>query len=102
MGCQRLLASPIPPTYSRHLSRALCIWLLILPFGLVGSGLHMFAVTASTAFVSYTIIGIDEIGMEIENPFPLLPLQQLAAAVQQDVASHLLSPERGLPKVPLG
>lgn len=92
-GCERLFASPIPPTYSRHLSRIMCMYLILLPFALVFSTPSLGAVVASSTLVSYVLIGIDEIGMEIENPFQLLPLQQLCGALQTVVGEHLLLPD---------
>jgi predicted membrane chloride channel (bestrophin family) len=50
-------------------------------------------VVVSTILVSYGLIGLDEIGMEIEHPFPLLPLQQLAGAVQNSVGMQFLDHE---------
>lgn len=91
--CERILASPIPPTYSRHLSRVLSIWLAMLPFGLIGSGIPVLGVALSTAFISYVLVGLDELTMEIENCFALLPLQQLAGAVQSSVGMQLLGHE---------
>ena len=34
---------------------------------------------------SYVVLGIDEIGVEIEEPFAILPLQALCEAVRRDV-----------------
>lgn len=91
--CERILASPIPPTYSRHLSRVLTIFLAMLPIGLVGSGIPTVGTIFASAFMSYTLVGIDEIGMEIEHPFSLLPMQQLAAAAQKGVGMQLIDHE---------
>ena len=55
---ERLLASPIPPTYSRHLSRVLSIWLAMLPIGLIGSGIPVLGVIISCAFTSYVLVGL--------------------------------------------
>ena len=90
-GNERLFSSPIPPTYSRHLSRVISLWLLLLPVSLVvNGGLG----TSATAFVvsiaTYVFVGVDEVGMEIENVFQLLPLQQLAAVTQRDVQNQFL------------
>jgi len=89
-GCERLLSSPIPPTYSRHLSRIMVMYLALLPIALVGSGVPTFGSAIASALVSYVIIGVDEIGMELENPFPLLPLQQLCSALQNVVGEQIL------------
>jgi putative membrane protein len=88
--CQRLLTSPIPPTYSRHLSRIMVMYLFLLPFALVAGGTPSMGTAVASALVSYVIIGIDEIGMEMENPFPLLPLQQLSSNLQNVVGQQLL------------
>jgi predicted membrane chloride channel (bestrophin family) len=84
-ACQRLFSSPIPPTYSRHLSRVISLWIFFLPVSLIAAALPPLGVTLATTCAAYVIIGIDEVGMEIENSFQLLPLQQLCWAVQTDV-----------------
>ena len=83
--CERLFGSPIPPTYTRHLSRVMSLWLLLLPVSLVTSIGPTATTVITTALAAYVFVGLDEVGMEIENVFQLLPLQQLAAAVQKDV-----------------
>lgn len=93
--CQRLWTSPIPPTYSRHLSRIMVMYLLLLPWAMIanlGPTRHLlpWIVGWTSALVSYVLIGVDEIGNEIENPFPLLPLQQLSANLQNVVGAHFL------------
>ena len=83
--CERLFGSPIPPTYTRHLSRVMSLWLLLLPVSLVSSIGATATTVITTTLAAYVFVGLDEVGMEIENVFQLLPLQQLAAAVQKDV-----------------
>ena len=90
-GCERLLGSPIPPTYSRHLSRIMCLFLAILPLSSVASGMPSLGSMLASAIVSYVLIGVDEIGMEVENPFPLLPLQQMSAGLQNLVGETMTS-----------
>ena len=43
----------------------------------------------ATLLASYVLIGVDEIGVELSHPFPFLPLQQLATAVQRDVGAAI-------------
>ena len=38
--CSRLVTFPVPPSYHRHGSRALILWLGSLPFVLEGLGCH--------------------------------------------------------------
>lgn len=82
--CERLYGSPIPPTYTRHLSRVMSLWLLLLPVSLVTTIGPTSTAIITTTLAAYVFVGLDEVGMEIENCFQLLPLQQLAAAVQKD------------------
>ena len=81
-GYEWLLSSPIPPMYSRHILRIIVLYLVILPVGLVAYGITTLRVIVASSLVSYILTGIDEIGMDIENSFPLFPLQQLVAATQ--------------------
>ena len=83
--CNRILTSPIPPTYTRHTSRILVLYLSILPIALVGMGIGRLGTTVTVACASYIIIGVDEIGLEIENPFPLMPLFGLSKGIQNEV-----------------
>jgi putative membrane protein len=66
-GCERILKTPIPPAYSIHLKQLLLLYCLTLPFQIV-SALHWWT-SPIVAIVSFTIFGIEEIGIEIENPF---------------------------------
>jgi len=98
-GCERLFASPIPPTYSRHLSRVLCMWLFLMPISLIGSGLSTAGVVMATTVASYVTIGLDEVAMEIEAQHEMLPLQQLAGAVQNDVRAQFVQDGGEMPSV---
>jgi len=90
-ACERLFGSPIPPTYTRHLSRVMSLWILLMPMSLISSGLAPAGVAFATTIAAYVFVGLDEVGMEIENVFQLLPLQQLAAATQNDVREQFIS-----------
>lgn len=67
IGCQRILDTPIPIAYSIHLKQLLLLYCLTLPFQFVNQlGLW----TGPIVFlVSIALLGIEAIGMEIENPF---------------------------------
>jgi predicted membrane chloride channel (bestrophin family) len=39
-------------------------------------------------FLSYIFVGIDEIGVEVENPFPLLPMFTLSSILKEKVADQ--------------
>ena len=89
-GCSRLFTSPIPPMYSRHLSRVMTMWLFLTPMSLIASGLPTTGVALATTASAYVLIGLDEVGMEIEGAFKLLPLQQLCGITQNDVRDAFL------------
>lgn len=88
--CKRIKASPIPPTFTRMTSRVLCMFLCFLPLALVSTpGLKSpLAIFVIVTFLSYIFVGIDEISVEVENPFPLLPLFSLSSTLEQKVVDQ--------------
>jgi len=75
---ERLLTSPVPLFYSRHLARFLSIWLILLPLGLYdsfSSSWNHLALIPATAVISTMLFGIEEIGTQLEEPFTVLPMQ---------------------------
>jgi putative membrane protein len=66
-GCERILKTPMPMAYAIHLKQLLLLYCLSLPFQMVGQlGWWTGPVVA---LISFTLFGIEEIGIEIENPF---------------------------------
>ena len=64
-SCERLVQTPVPLNYARHTSRFLTLWCLTLPISLVETmGLLVVPVTA---FVTWCLFGIQEIGLFIEH-----------------------------------
>jgi ion channel-forming bestrophin family protein len=66
-ACERILKTPMPMAYAIHLKQLLLIYCLLLPFQLVGE--IGFWTGPIVGLVSFTLFGIEEIGIEIENPF---------------------------------
>jgi len=64
--CERIMRTPLPMTYSRHSSRFLFVWINALPFALYGS--FGWGCIAVTVLISALLLGIDEIGVQIEEP----------------------------------
>jgi predicted membrane chloride channel (bestrophin family) len=62
-------------------------------------GLSTLGISIATAVGTYVLVGIDEVGMEIENVFQMLPLQQLAGAVQNDVRDQFIPKQGEMPRV---
>ena len=67
-SCEKILRTPLPWTYSRHTSRFLTLWMGTLPLALVGT-LDRWLVMAIVIAASYCMLGIEEIGHLIEQPF---------------------------------
>jgi predicted membrane chloride channel (bestrophin family) len=83
-ACERIIATPIPLSFSRHTARSLVIWLLTLPFVLVPM---MGWLSVPCIFtLAYLVLGIDEIGIQIEEPFATLPLTPLCATIERDMS----------------
>lgn len=87
---KRMFGNPLPPTYTRHTSRVLCLSLGLLPIALVGSNASFAAILVTMALLSYVFVGIDEISVEIEHPFPLIPMYYHANAAQNHVANQFI------------
>jgi len=84
-GCDRLLKTPVPISYTRHTARSLMLWLLTLPAALwpkMGPSL-----VVAVFFISYVLIGIDELGVQIEEPFAILPLAPLMMKIRNEVVA---------------
>lgn len=86
--CERIVQTPVPLTYARHTSRFLSLWCLTLPVALVTEiGWH---IIPFSAFVSWSLFGIQEIGMTIEEPFQrALKLEVFANTIRRDLADLL-------------
>jgi Predicted membrane protein len=86
-ACERIQKTPLPFAYVVHLRRALVLYCLTLPFVLVGP--FSWSTIIYTMMISYILFGIEEIGVEIENPFGTdyndLPLEEICATIERDL-----------------
>lgn len=86
-GCERIHKTPLPFAYVVHLRRALVIYCLTLPFALLGPQQTWLA-PLETFFLCYVFFGIEEIGVEIEDPFGEdendLPLEEICGAIEKN------------------
>ncbi|GLC46904.1 hypothetical protein PLESTB_001282500 [Pleodorina starrii] len=86
-ACERILNTPIPLSYTRHTARFLMAWLVCLPFSLWSyCGPAMIPIAALVAFV---LLGIEEIGVYIEEPFSILALEKLVNKLENIVNAML-------------
>ncbi|KAL4434404.1 hypothetical protein ABPG75_000845 [Micractinium tetrahymenae] len=75
-GCERLLQTPVPLFYTRLTSRFLMTWVTALPFVLWPT--CGFLATPLSLLISFLLLGIDKIGVSIEEPFSILALSDIA------------------------
>ena len=82
--CERLVQTPVPLNYARHTIRFLTLWCLTLPLAVCGElGL---ATGPVMAVVAWTLFGIYEIGVQIEDPFQrTLKLSVICRQIKSDV-----------------
>jgi putative membrane protein len=91
-SCERILKTPLPISYSIYLKRLILIYCIGLPFHLVIQ-IDWFAAIV-VGLVSFILLGVEQIGNEIENPFGHdandLPLdeicQNIITNVEQTIA----------------
>ncbi|HCQ20431.1 bestrophin family ion channel [Aphanizomenon flos-aquae NRERC-008] len=85
--CERILKTPMPLAYAIHLKQLLLLYCFLLPFQIVDD-LHWWTGLIS-ALVSFTLLGIEAIGLEIENPFGYdandLPLDTICKVMKRNI-----------------
>lgn len=95
-GCERILKTPIPYSYSIHLRQLLFLYCVLLPFQCIES-LGWMTIPFVT-IVSYILYGIEAIALEIENPFGTdpndLPLDQMCQTVNKNIQDFILNQDR--------
>lgn len=94
--CEQLLRTPIPLGYTRYSVRFLWIWLTLLPFALTRTfdsfGLGTWwedkpqpLLPLAMLFIGFIFLSIEDIAVQIEEPFAILPLRQHQKWLIKDV-----------------
>jgi putative membrane protein len=85
-GCERIVRTPIPLEYAAHIKQLLMLYLLTLPFILVPK--MDWAAIPAVAGITFGLLGIEEAGVAIEDPFGDdpndLPLEELCGQIAED------------------
>lgn len=88
-GCERIHKTPLPFAYVVHLRRALILYCITVPLALVES--YGWETIFATVLITYVFFGIEEIGVEIEDPFGVdandLPLERICDGIRKNVAA---------------
>ncbi|MEW5737729.1 MAG: bestrophin family ion channel [Myxococcota bacterium] len=89
-GCERIHKTPLPFAYVVHLRRSLVAYCATLPFAMLAN--FGWSTIPIVFAVTYVLLGIEEIGVEIEDPFEGdlndLPLEDITATIQANVAEY--------------
>lgn len=78
-GCDRLFTTPIPLVYTKLTARFLLLWLMMLPMSLYNEfpmskkWVIPFVVFLNSIFM----LGIEDLGIQIEEPFSIMPLTNI-------------------------
>ena len=84
----------MPLSYTRMTSRFIMLWLGLLPVALWGQ-LGWGSVPSET-FIALCFLGIEEIGVQIEEPFSILALEAICGSVQDNCVAMVQAEERDL------
>lgn len=92
-GCERIRSTPLPYAYAVHLRRALIVYCFTLPLALVTR--FGWDTIIATLLLAYVLFGIEEIGVEIEDPFGAddndLPLDEICRNIEGNLRDILPS-----------
>lgn len=94
---ERIFKSPIPIVYTRLTSRFLTIFLLMLPlalWGQLGESWNHWATVPAEAMIAFFLFGIEEVGIQIEEPFSILPLEAFCNGAISACAQEMLAAEQ--------
>lgn len=95
-ACQRILKTPLPLVYSIKIRRFIALFLLTLPFALLERLSADWLVPFGTMLVAYPLMSLDQIGVELQNPFAVdnlshLPLETISETIQQNLERLLVA-----------
>ena len=86
-GAERIFKTPVPFAYAHHIKTFLTLFCATVPFALLGN--MSWLALPGTLVVCFGMFGIDEIGVEIEDPFGYdpndLPLDAIGDTIAVDV-----------------
>merc|ERR1712113_1197464 len=83
-ACEKIMQTPIYTSYTKFTSRFLWIWVNTLPlamFPLVGAA----GVVPTSVIIAFVMLGIEDIGYRVEQPFNVMPLWQYCESIDQSV-----------------
>lgn len=95
-GCQRIANTPIPFAYAQHIKTFVLLFCFTAPFAMVDT--MRWLTPAVAGLLAFALFGIDEIGVEIEDPFGYddndLPMDDIGKTIERDTAEIVAAPKR--------
>jgi putative membrane protein len=86
-ACERIKNTPMPFAYMVHLRRAVVLYCFTLPLVLVH--VYGWVTVPATLLIAYVLYGIEEIAVEIEDPFGVdmndLPLTRICQTIEENL-----------------
>lgn len=90
-SCERIHRTPLPFAYVVHLRRVLILYVYTLPLALQEP--FGWEAIPATLLLAFALFGVEEIGVEIEDPFGLddndLPLEKFCATIERNLRELL-------------
>lgn len=91
-ACERILNTPIPFVMAVKSRRFIFLFLLALPFATVSTSLYI--TPFITGIVAYALLSLDQIGVELQNPFSQhnlshLPLNNICSNIEKNISEIL-------------
>lgn len=90
-GCERILKTPLPIVYSIKIRRFIMLFLVTLPFALLHRMDIEILIPLVTMLVAYPLLSLDQIGVELQNPFSgsnlnHLPLRAIVCTIEGNLS----------------
>lgn len=87
-ACERILKTPMPFVMAVKSRRFILIFLLVLPFALIN--ISPLITPWITFLVAYALLALDQISIELQNPFTInnlshLPLTQICQSIEANI-----------------
>jgi putative membrane protein len=92
-ACERIVRTPVPLAYAQHIKLFVTLWCFTVPFALVDA--MGWLTCGVSAILAFALFGIDEIGVEIEDPFGYdandLPVEAVGRTIRANTMEIIAS-----------
>ena len=87
-ACERILKTPMPLVMAIKSRRFILLFLLVLPFALINTSVYI--TPWILLLVSYALLSLDQISIELQNPFSVkhlshLPLDEICHSIEKNI-----------------